>query len=107
MLKGRKKKNHGFRMAEREGKEIRRKAQLKTGRAKCSKECVAILAHYPTHNVCNTCAMGKKSPYLSKAEKYLYFRNKPARRKSFWHGAELGMLDAHCYDYWLGKREEE
>lgn len=107
MLKGRKKKNHTFRMAEREGKEIRRKAQLKTGRAKCSKKCIAILVYYPTHNVCNTCAMGKKSPYLSKAEKYLYFRNKPARRKSFWDGVALGMINGHCYDYWLGKREEE
>lgn len=92
MLKGRKKKNHGFRMAEREGKEIRRREQLKTGRAKCSKECIAILGYYPTHNVCYACAMGKKSPYLSKAEKYLCFRNKPARRKNFWHGAELGMM---------------
>lgn len=67
MLKGRKKKNYGFRMAEREGKEIRRRVQLKTGKAKCSKECVAILAHYPTHNVCNTCAMGKKSPAQTSA----------------------------------------
>jgi hypothetical protein len=107
MLKGRKKKNHGFRMMEREGKAIRRKAQLKTGKAKCSKRCIAILVYYSTHNVCNTCAMAKKSPYLSKAKKYMYFRNKRARLKMYWGGVELGMIDEHCYDYWLGKRDEE
>lgn len=107
MLKGRKKKNHGFRMMEREGKVIRRKAQLKTGKAKCPKRCIATLAYYPTHNVCNTCAMAKKSPFLSKAAKYMYFRNKRARRKTYWDGVEMGMIDEHCYDYWLGKMEEE
>lgn len=105
MLKGRKKKNHGFRMMEREGKAIRRKAQLKTGKAKCPKRCVATL--YPTHNVCITCVMAKKSPFMSKVAKYIYFRNKRARRKMYWDGVEMGMIDEHYYDYWLGKMEEE
>ena len=106
MLKGRKKKNHGFRMMEREGKAIRRKAQLKTGKAKCPKRCIATLVYYPTHNVCNTCAMAKKSPFLSKAAKHMYFRNKRARRKTYWDGVELGMIDEHCYDYCLGRQKD-
>lgn len=27
------------------------------------------------------------------------------RKKMYWDGVELGMIDEHCYDYWLGRIE--
>ena len=96
MLKGRKKKNHGFRMMEREIKAWKRKMK-RDGKMKCRKECSE---HF---NVCNSCPWVKSSPFKSKAEVYQYFHNKRARLKAYWEGIELGFIDEHCYDYWLGR----
>ena len=104
MLKGRKKKNHGFRMMEREIKAWKRKTK-REGQMKCRKECAERFKDYPTHNICNSCPWVKSSPFKSKAEVYQYFHNKRARLKAYWGGVELGFIDEHCYDYWLGRQE--
>ena len=106
MLKGRKKKNHGFRMMEREIKAWKRKMK-REGQMKCSKECSEHFKDYPTHNICNSCPWVKSSPFKSKAEVYQYFHNKRARLKAYWGGVELGFIDEHCYVYWLGRSQND
>lgn len=32
-------------------------------------------------------------------------RREKMLRKKIWDGVELGMIDEHCYDYWLGRQE--
>lgn len=106
MLKGRKKKNHGFRMMEREIKAWKRMMK-REGQMKCSApHCRWYYAGYFTSNACNSCPWVKSSPLKSKADVYHYFRNKRARLKMYWEGVELGMIDEHCYDYWLGRQEQ-
>ena len=102
MLKGRKKKNHGFRMMERDIKAWKRKIK-REGKMKCSEECADRFKRWPTHNICNSCPWVKTSPFKSKTEIYLYFRNKRARLKMYRVGVDFGMIDEHCYDYWLGR----
>ena len=106
MLKGRKKKNHGFRMMEREIKVWKRKMK-REGQMKCSTFCAERFKRWPTHNICNSCPWVKTSPFKSKADVYHYFRNKRARLKMYWEGVELGMIDEHCYDYWLGGKSND
>ncbi len=102
MLKGRKKKNHGFRMMEREIKAWKRKMK-REGQMKCRKECAECFKSYHTHNICNSCPWVKTSPFKSKTEIYRYFRNKRARLEVYWEGVEEGIIDWHCYDYWFGR----
>ena len=77
MLKGRKKKNHGFRMMEREIKAWKRKMKRER-QMKCSKECSEHFKDYPTHNICNSCPWVKSSLNARLRFTNIFITNVPA-----------------------------
>lgn len=78
-MKKRKLKNKWVRDTERANKLEARKRKSR----KCQEDCYLLNGRYYTHNGCITCMACKNSPFKTKRDKYLYFRNKRTRRESW------------------------